>query len=99
MWRKIKSRHLAHSQSNGSLDNQSASSLNFYENSNASLPTNEPNGPTNANNKTVWNWFTQNRLVNTFVEKIVTTVDPQMKEYIRNETFLLVSFNVWRCKE
>lgn len=46
----------------------------------------------NAQNKTMWNWFTKNRLVNTLVEKVVTTIDPQMKEFIR-KSFQFVNRN------
>ena len=60
------------------LNERLTSSLSI-DNNHVSNTTNNDNGQ----NKTMWNWFTKNRLVNTLVEKVVTTVDPQMKEFIR----------------
>jgi hypothetical protein len=62
-----------------------ASSINF------NTTTNNNSSSSDAQNKTMWNWFTKNRLVNTIVEKVVTTVDPQMREFIRKD-FLLLNF-------
>ena len=48
-----------------------------------------------VNNAGVWNWISQNKLVNTFVEKakigvesFVTTVDPQMSNYNRKSKLI-----------
>jgi hypothetical protein len=65
-----------------SLTINSNNSVNVNNNNNNNTYNNS-NGSTDAQNKTMWNWLTKNRLVNTFVEKVVTTVDPQMKEFIR----------------
>jgi len=56
-----------------------ATSYNYNNTSN----NNNNGSSSDAQNKTMWNWFTKNRLVNTLVEKVVTTVDPQMREFIR----------------
>jgi hypothetical protein len=50
----------------------------------------------NAQTNTMWNWFSKNKLVNNIVEKVITTIDPQMKEFIHpaNQAFLLVTSHV-----
>ena len=66
------------------LNERFTSSLTINSNNyNSNNTYNNSNGSGDAQNKTMWNWLTKNRLVNTFVEKVVTTVDPQMKEFIR----------------
>lgn len=68
---------------NSPIDRQNQQQYNYSTNNN----NNNSNG-NNANQNGVWNWFSQNKLVNTFVEKakisvesFVTTVDPQMSNY------------------
>ena len=63
---------------NEKLMSSNATSYNYNNTSN-----NNNGSSSDAQNKTMWNWFTKNRLVNTLVEKVVTTVDPQMREFIR----------------
>jgi hypothetical protein len=81
-----KSQHRQGPSTTMSFDNLNISSSSNNYNQNQSY-SNDNSG----SNASVWNWFKQNKIVNTFVEKakhgvesIVTTVDPQMKEYIRN---------------
>jgi len=61
---------------NNDLINQSAISYDSntatttYQNEQSNINNNKPNNNTSNNNTgTMWNWFTQNKLVNTFVEK------------------------------
>jgi len=68
------------------LNERFTSSLSINSNINNTSTNSNNNGPpSDTQNKTMWNWFTKNRLVNTLVEKVVTTVDPQMREFIRKK--------------
>ena len=63
--------------------------VNNQQYNNSNVNSNSSSTSQNGQNG-MWNWFAQNKLVNTFVEKakigvesFVTTVDPQMSNYNR----------------
>lgn len=65
------------------------SSLTFSDHQNQQQNDNQ----SKMQQKNVWNWLTQNRIVNTIktgVETVITTIDPQMKDYIRNRFYLFI---------